>query len=56
MIELADGLLQRRGRFTAAAGRLYAAQLAKRPESADFLRRHGRGREVDMALACGDRP
>ena len=56
MIELADDLLQRRGRFTAAAGRLYAAQLAKRPESADFLRRHGRGREVDMALACSAQP
>jgi predicted protein tyrosine phosphatase len=56
MIELADELLARRGRFTAAAGRLYAAQLAKRPESADFLRRHGRGREVDMALACSAQP
>jgi len=53
MIELADELLHRHGRFTAAAGRLYAAQLAKRPESADFLRRHGRGREVDMAARCG---
>ena len=31
MIELADEMLQRRGRFTAAAGRLYAAQLAKKP-------------------------
>jgi predicted protein tyrosine phosphatase len=56
MIELADDLLQRRGRFTAAAGRLYAAQLEKKPESADFLRRHGRGREVDMALACSAQP
>ena len=55
MIELADEMLQRRGRFTAAAGRLYAAQLAKKPESADFLRRHGRGREVDMAARSGSR-
>jgi predicted protein tyrosine phosphatase len=53
MIELADELLHRHGRFTAAAGRLYTAQLAKRPESADFLRRHGRGREVDMAARSG---
>lgn len=52
MIELADALLGRRGRFVEAVSRLYATQLAKRPESADFLRTHGRGREVDMALAA----
>jgi predicted protein tyrosine phosphatase len=50
MIELADDLLGRRGRFKDAVGRLYATQLAKKPESAHFLRTHGRGREVDMAV------
>ena len=49
MIVLADELLGRRNRLTAALGRLYATQLAKRPELGPYLRKHGRGREVDMA-------
>lgn len=51
MVELADDLLGRRGRLTAALGRLYAVQLVNRPEMGPYLRKHGRGREVDMA-AC----
>jgi hypothetical protein len=51
MVVLADELLGRRGRLTAALGRLYAVQLAKRPEMGRYLRTHGRGREVDMAAS-----
>ena len=53
MIELADNLLGRQGQFAAALGRLYAIQLAKRPEMGNYLRRYGRGREVDMATQHG---
>jgi predicted protein tyrosine phosphatase len=53
MIELADKLLGRQGQFTTALGKLYAIQLAKRPELADHLRKHGRAREVDMAIQHG---
>src|SRR6476660_7842329 len=49
MIVLTDELLGRRNRLTAALGRLYATQLAIRPEIGPYLRKHGRGREVDMA-------
>jgi predicted protein tyrosine phosphatase len=49
MIGFADQLLARNGRLNAALGRLYARQLAKRPELGDMMRRHGRGREIDMA-------
>lgn len=51
MVELADDLLGREGRLTAALGRLYAVQLANRPEMGPYLRKHGRGREVDMAVS-----
>jgi len=51
MIVLADERLRRRGRLTAALGRLYATQLAKRPEMGPYLRKHGRGLEVDMAMS-----
>src|SRR5262249_40466438 len=53
MIELADRLLGRHGNFAAALGRLYAIQLAKRPEMGSYMREHGRGREVDMATQHG---
>ena len=49
MIKLTDDLLGRRGCLTAALGRLYAAQLINRSEMGPYLRKHGRGREVDMA-------
>ena len=49
MIGFADDLLRRRGRLMAALGRLYAVQLINRPEMGPYLRKHGRGREVDMA-------
>jgi predicted protein tyrosine phosphatase len=49
MIGFADRLLGRKGRFDAALGRLYARQLAVRPDLDETMRRHGRGREVDMA-------
>ena len=50
MIGFADRLLSRKGRLNAALARLYAKQLAARPELEETMRRHGRGREVDMAL------
>lgn len=49
MIEFADDLLSRKGRLNAALGRLYARQLAARPDLDETMRRHRRGREVDMA-------
>jgi predicted protein tyrosine phosphatase len=49
MIGFADRLLARNGRLNAALARLYARQLAARPDLDETMRRHGRGREVDMA-------
>jgi predicted protein tyrosine phosphatase len=49
MIDYADELLSRGGRMTEALRRLYARQLAARPNLADTMRGIGRGREVDMA-------
>src|SRR4051794_21461907 len=49
MIAFADDLLGREGRLMAALGRLYARQLARRPETARYMRENGRAREVDMA-------
>lgn len=51
MIAMADDLLGRGGRLTAALGRLYARQLAVRPGLGIYMRENGRGFEVDMALA-----
>ena len=48
MIEFADELLNRSDRLTAAAGCLYARQLAAKPHLDDVMRRHGRGREVEL--------
>ena len=47
---VADDLLGRGSRLTAALGRFYARHLARRPETGHFMRAHGRGREVDMAM------
>lgn len=53
MIAYADRLLSRDGRLEAALGRLYARQLAARPDLDETMRRHGRAREVEMArLSC----
>jgi predicted protein tyrosine phosphatase len=49
MVEFADDLLNRGGRLVTALASLYARQLARRPETEDFMRTHGRGREIDMA-------
>jgi hypothetical protein len=49
MNDYADELLSRGGRMTEALRRLYARQLAARPNLADAMRGIGRGREVDMA-------
>jgi predicted protein tyrosine phosphatase len=49
MIELADEQLNRKGRLTYALGGLYAEQLKRRPDTEDFMRTHGRTREVEMA-------
>jgi hypothetical protein len=49
MIGFADDLLNRKGRFLASLSRLYARQLANRPEIETFMRSHGRTREIEMA-------
>src|SRR5918997_2892119 len=49
MIGFADRLLSHKGRLNAALGRLYARQLAARPDLAETMRSHGRAREVGMA-------
>jgi predicted protein tyrosine phosphatase len=49
MIEFADELLGRGGGFLHALGALYATQLSARPELADFMRTHGRMRELELA-------
>lgn len=49
MIEFADEQLGRNGDLIRAAGRIYRHQVQVRDHIGDFMRRHGRGREVDMA-------
>lgn len=49
MIEFADEQLGRGGELIQAAGRIYRRQVETRGQIADFMRRHGRGREVDLA-------
>lgn len=51
IIAFADDLLGRRGRLTAALARLYARQLARRPETGRDMRGIGRAREVEMGEA-----
>ena len=50
MVAFADELLGRDGRLSAALARLYAKRLGEHPETEFFMREHGRGSEVDMAL------
>jgi predicted protein tyrosine phosphatase len=52
MISFADELLEREGRLLRALCRFHAQQLRRQPETEQFLRRHRRGREVDMARAA----
>jgi predicted protein tyrosine phosphatase len=52
MIAFADELLDRGGRLIAAVAKLYAQQLAARPELADAMRQGQRGREVDLGLGA----
>lgn len=55
MIEFADEQLGRGGELIQAAGRIYRHQVETRAQIADFMRRHGRGREVDLAQRSDDR-
>ena len=49
MIGMADELLGRSGRLTAALRRHYGEQIRLRPDLADMIKRSGREREVRMA-------
>jgi predicted protein tyrosine phosphatase len=49
MIAMADELLGRSGRLTAALKRHYGEQVRRRPDLADMIKRSGREREVRMA-------
>ena len=49
MIAMADDLLGRGGRLSAALRRHYAAQIRRRPDIAEMIGRVGRGREIEMA-------
>jgi hypothetical protein len=51
MIAFADDILARGGRLTLAARKMHGRLLALQPHLADVMRRIGRGREVDMAIA-----
>jgi predicted protein tyrosine phosphatase len=53
VIELGDGLLNRRGELIEAAKARYRHVLARRPEMADTMREAGRGREVAAGLEAG---
>jgi predicted protein tyrosine phosphatase len=52
MISFADELLPRASPLTPGLRRVYARQLAKRPETEHYMRAHGRQKEVEMALAA----
>jgi len=49
MIGMADALLGRKGRLTAALTRHYREQIRLRPDIAEMIRRAGRDRELQMA-------
>jgi hypothetical protein len=51
MIAFADEIMSRGGRLTLAARRMHGRLLALQPHLADVMRRIGRGREVEMAIA-----
>ena len=52
MIDFADQLLRRGGRFSSALGPLYRRQLATYPNIRDYMRDNGRAREVALADAA----
>jgi predicted protein tyrosine phosphatase len=54
MISFADELLGRGGRLSSALRHFHAQQLKRLPETEPFLRRHRRGREVDVARAVAE--
>jgi predicted protein tyrosine phosphatase len=51
MIGFADQRLRRGGGLTEAVRKIHARRLAARPDLAETMRRLGRAREVDLALA-----
>jgi predicted protein tyrosine phosphatase len=51
MIAFADEILGREGRLTLAARKMYGRLLALQPHLADVMRRLGRDREVETAIA-----
>ena len=51
MMSFADEMLSRGGRLTQAARKMHGRLLALQPNFADVMRRIGRGREVEMAIA-----
>ena len=53
MIGFADERLGREGRLLAAASRIYARQLAARPELATFMAQLDRTREIDLGRSRG---
>jgi predicted protein tyrosine phosphatase len=52
MVEMADALLRRDGRLTAAVASLYAGNLARRPDLAEVMTRLNRVREVELGRAA----
>ena len=50
MVDIADELLGREGRLSAALSRIYAQQLAARPDLAETMRRLNRAKEVELGL------
>jgi predicted protein tyrosine phosphatase len=52
MIEFADGLLSRQGSLVTAVGKVYALQLDRFPNIAEFMHKSGRSREVELGLAA----
>ena len=52
MTEMADAILGRGGRLTAAVATLYAGNLARRPDLAEVMTRLNRAREVELGLAA----
>jgi predicted protein tyrosine phosphatase len=51
MIAFADEIMSRGGRLTLAARRMHGRLLALQPHLAEVMRRIGRSREVEMAIA-----
>ena len=54
LIEMGDAALGRGGALVLAAHRLYALQLERRPQLAEFMEANGRGREVAAGRQAGN--